>query len=98
MQTGKLNHLIPCLRFFLPSLDSSVTRGRDPARRSIRPNAEDPIRDNGMVYLGNIRHRSPRSIEIKEPYVVVICGPVVMNIEIADVGVEIVRGSSYIFV
>ena len=85
-------------RLILPSSDSSVTRGRDPARRPICSNAENSIRDDGMVHLGNVRHGSPRPIEIKEPHIVVICGPVIVDVEITDIGVEVVGGSRDILV
>lgn len=46
-----------------------------------------------MVHLSNVRHGPPRSVEIKEPHIVVVSGPIAVDVEIADVGIEIVGGS-----
>jgi len=47
-----------------------------------------------MVHPCGIGYRPPRPIKIKKPYVMAVSGPVIVDIEITDVGVEVVRGSS----
>lgn len=51
-----------------------------------------------MLNPGSVRHGSPRFIEIKEPYVVTICGPVDVDVEIADIRTEVVGGSSDVLI
>lgn len=94
----RLNYLIPSFGLFLPPPNGRVTRGRDPARCPICTNAEDPIGDDRMLNLGSVRHGSPRFIKIKEPYVVMICGPVNVDIEITNIWTEVVGGSSDVLV
>lgn len=95
MREENLDHLIPRFGLFLASLDSGVTRGCNPARRSVCTDAEDPIGDDRMIHLGNIRHIFPRLVELEKPHIVVICSSVVVDIQIADIGIEVVgRGSN----
>ena len=93
-----MNHLVPRFGLFLPTPDSRVTRGCDPARCSICTHTEDPIGDDGMMHLGSTRHGPPRFIKVKEPHVVRIYSPVDVDIKIANIGSEVVGWSSDVLV
>ena len=51
-----------------------------------------------MVHLGGVCHGSPDPVKVKEPHVVVTCDPIVVDIEITDVGTEVVGGNVDVFI
>ena len=51
-----------------------------------------------MMYFGPVLHGSPRLIEVEEPYVVRICGPINVDVKIADIRGEVVGWGSDVLV